>query len=144
MSRSSYIEKFDIVQDIKPGGIFLLNCSWNVDELTARLPAAAKKYLAENNIKFYTVDAIHLAAEIGLGGRTNTILQSAFFKLSNILPIDTAVKAMKDAIVESYGHKGEKVINMNMAAGTRDLIISRRYQFPRAGGIRLPTCPQNL
>ncbi|NLL38351.1 MAG: pyruvate:ferredoxin (flavodoxin) oxidoreductase [Clostridiales bacterium] len=128
----SYIEKFDIVQDIKPGGIFLLNCSWNVDELTARLPAAAKKYLAENNIKFYTVDAIHLAAEIGLGGRTNTILQSAFFKLSNILPIDTAVKAMKDAIVESYGHKGEKVINMNMAAVDAGLNNIKEISIPES------------
>ena len=112
----SYIERYDIVQDIKPGGTFLLNCGWDVEELGARMPAAAKKYLAENNIKFYTVDAIKIAREIGLGGRTNMILQSAFFKLSGILPIEDAVKYMKEAIVASYGRKGEKVVNMNNAA----------------------------
>jgi pyruvate-ferredoxin/flavodoxin oxidoreductase len=112
----SYIERYDIVQDIKPNGTFLLNCGWDVKELEERIPAAAKKYLAENNIKFYTVDAIALAREIGLGGRTNMILQAAFFKLSGILPIDDAVKYMKDAIVTTYGRKGEKVVNMNIAA----------------------------
>ncbi|MDD6188901.1 MAG: pyruvate:ferredoxin (flavodoxin) oxidoreductase [Clostridiales bacterium] len=112
----SYIERYDIVQDIKPGGTFLLNCGWDMAELEARLPAACKKYLAENNIKFYTVDAIKIAREIGLGGRTNMILQSAFFKLSGILPIEDAVKYMKDAVVTTYGRKGEKVVNMNIAA----------------------------
>lgn len=128
----SYIGKFDIVQDIKPGGTFLLNCSWDADELAARLPAAAKKYLAENKIKFYTVDAIHLAAEIGLGSRTNTILQAAFFKLSNILPLDTAVKSMKDAIIESYGHKGDKIVNMNMAAVDAGLDNIKEIAIPES------------
>ncbi len=112
----SYIERYDIVQDIKPGGTFLLNCGWDMAELEARLPAACKKYLAENNIRFYTVDAIKIAREIGLGGRTNMILQSAFFRLSGILPIDDAVKYMKDAVVTTYGRKGEKIVNMNIAA----------------------------
>ena len=112
----SYMEKYDVVQDIKPGGVFLLNWPWGEAELETKLPAAAKKYLAENKIRFYTVDAVHKAQELGLGGRTNTILQSAFFKLSEILPIDDAVKYMKDAILSSYGHKGEKVVNMNYAA----------------------------
>jgi pyruvate-ferredoxin/flavodoxin oxidoreductase len=112
----SYIEKYDIVQDIKPGGIFLLNCTWSFEVLEKKIPAAAKKYIAENKIRFYTVDAVHIAQDLGLGGRTNTILQSAFFKLANIIPIDDAVKYMKEAIVESYGHKGEKVLNMNFAA----------------------------
>ena len=112
----SYIERYDIVQDIKPGGTFLLNCGWDMAELEARLPAACKKYLAENNIRFYTVDAIRIAREIGLGGRTNMILQSAFFRLSGILPIEDAVKYMKDAVVTTYGRKGEKVVSMNIAA----------------------------
>ena len=112
----SYIERYDIVQDIKPGGTFLLNCGWGPAELEQRLPAATKKYLAENGIKFYTVDAIKIAREIGLGGRTNMILQAAFFKLSGILPIDDAVTYMKEAVVTTYGRKGEKVVNMNIAA----------------------------
>ncbi|MBQ9932496.1 MAG: pyruvate:ferredoxin (flavodoxin) oxidoreductase, partial [Ruminiclostridium sp.] len=138
---ASYMEKFDIVQDIKPGGTFLLNCGWGIDELSARLPAACKKYLAENNIKFYTVDAIKIAREIGLGGRTNMILQSAFFKLSGILPIEDAVKYMKDAIVTSYGRKGEKVVNMNNAAvdaGLESLVeitIPESWKNPAPNGV---------
>ncbi|NMA37468.1 MAG: pyruvate:ferredoxin (flavodoxin) oxidoreductase [Papillibacter sp.] len=112
----SYIEKFDIVQDIKPGGTFLLNCPWPFEVLEKKLPAAAKKYMAENKINFYTVDAVHIAQKLGLGGRTNTILQSAFFKLADIIPIDDAVKYMKEAIVHTYGSKGEKIVNMNFAA----------------------------
>ncbi|MBR6654589.1 MAG: pyruvate:ferredoxin (flavodoxin) oxidoreductase [Oscillospiraceae bacterium] len=137
----SYIERYDIVQDIKPGGTFLLNCGWGIDELSARLPAACKKYLAENNIKFYTVDAIKIAREIGLGGRTNMILQSAFFKLSGILPIEDAVKYMKDAIVTSYGRKGEKVVNMNNAAvdaGLDSLVeitIPESWKNPAPNGV---------
>ncbi len=110
----SYVDKYDIVQDIKPGGTFLLNCSWDVNELTTNLPAAYKKYIADNNIKLYTVDGITLAREINKRGMgVNVILQAAFFKLSNIIPIDEAVKYMKDAIVSSYGKKGEDVIQMN-------------------------------
>ena len=112
----SYMEKYDVVQDVKPGGVFLLNWPWSKEELDARLPARAKKYIADNGIRFYIVDAVHKAQELGLGGRTNTILQSAFFKLSEILPIEDAVKYMKQAIVDSYGRKGEKVVNMNYAA----------------------------
>ncbi|MBO4683729.1 MAG: 2-oxoacid:acceptor oxidoreductase family protein, partial [Desulfovibrio sp.] len=112
----SYMEKYDVVQDVKPGGVFLLNWPWGKDELDARLPRAAKMYMAEHGIRFYIVDAVHKAQELGLGGRTNTILQSAFFKLSEILPIEDAVKYMKEAIVQSYGRKGEKVVNMNYAA----------------------------
>ncbi len=112
----SYIERYDIVQDVKPGGVFLLNCAWKDDELAAHIPAAARRYIAKNNIRVYTVDAIGLAASIGLAGRTNTILQSAFFKLSGILPIDDAVKYMKEAITATYGNKGEKVVSMNHAA----------------------------
>jgi pyruvate-ferredoxin/flavodoxin oxidoreductase len=137
----SYIEKFDIVQDLKPGGVFLFNCSWDLDELTARIPAAAKKYLAENKIKFYTVDAIHLAAKIGLGGRTNTILQSAFFKLSNILPLEMAVQAMKDAVVASYGHKGDKIVNMNMAAVDAGLDHITEIRIPESWLNPAPDAP---
>ena len=112
----SYLEKFDMVQDVKPGGVFLANCSWDVDELDKRLPAGAKKYIAQNNIRFYTCDAEQIAREIGLGNKTNAILQAAFFKLSEILPIDEATGYMKDAVQTTYGRKGEKIVNMNIKA----------------------------
>ena len=112
----SYLEKFDMVQDVKPGGVFLANCSWDVDELGKRLPAGAKKYIAQNNIRFYTCDAEQIAREIGLGNKTNAILQAAFFKLSEILPIDEATGYMKDAVQTTYGRKGEKIVNMNIKA----------------------------
>ena len=113
---SSYIEMFDIVQDIKPGGTFLLNCPWDLAELEEHLPAAAKRYLAQNNIRMYTCDATHKAIELGMGNRSNTILQAAFFKLAKVIPVDEAVQHMKDAIVKSYGHKGMDVIMMNYNA----------------------------
>lgn len=112
----SYINKYDIVNDIKPGGIFLLNCSWNANELETHLPNKVKSYIANNNIKFYTIDGVKLGKDIGLGGRINTILQSAFFKLSGIMPIEQAKQLMKDAATASYSKKGDKIVKMNHAA----------------------------
>ena len=112
----AYVEKYDIAQDVKPGGTFLINCDWDVEELGRHLPAAAKRHIAKNHVQVYTCDAIHLARDIGLGGRTNMILQAAFFKLANIIPIDDAVRYMKDAISATYGHKGQKVVDMNCKA----------------------------
>ena len=112
----SYVDKYDMVEDIKPGGIFLLNCSWDEAALETHLPAKMKRYIAKNDIKFYTIDATHIAKELGLGGRVNTILQAAFFKLSKIIPADRAVDLMKEAATKSYGKKGEKVVAMNHAA----------------------------
>ncbi len=126
----SYIEKFDIVQDVKPGGTFLLNCSWDIDELSERLPAAAKRHLANNNIRFFTCDAIKVAKELGLGNHTNMILQAAFFNLANIIPIEEATKYMKDAIVTSYGKKGEAVVKMNQAAVDAGLTEVREVKVP--------------
>ena len=118
----SYITKYDIVQECKPNGFFLLNCQWNQAELEAKLPNKVKRYIAENHIQFYTLDAVKIGREIGLGNRTNTILQSAFFKLANVIPMEDAVEYMKKAIVKSYSKKGEKVLNMNFAA------VDRGYQ----------------
>ncbi len=112
----SYMEKYDIVSEIKPGGTFLLNCTWNAEELDHHLSAEVKRTIANNNIHFYTIDAIKIGKEIGLGNKTNAILQSAFFKLANIIPVEDAVNYMKAAIVKSYGKKGEKIVNMNYAA----------------------------
>ncbi len=112
----SYISKYDIVSEIKPGGTFLLNCGWKQEELDSHLPAEVKKYIANNNISFYTIDAVEICREIGLGNRTNSVLQAAFFKLANIIPAEEALGYMKAAIEKSYGKKGEKIVTMNYAA----------------------------
>ncbi len=112
----SYVDKYEMVQDLKPNGKFLLNCAWNVDELSANLPATMKNFIAKNNISVYTVDAIAIAKELGLGNKTNMILQSAFFKIADVIPFEKAAEYMRDAVVKSYGTKGEKIVNMNHAA----------------------------
>ena len=113
----SYIIKgFKMVQDVKPGGIFLINCQWTPEELNEHMPAESKRYIAENNIQLYTINAIDLAKEIGMGKRTNTILQSAFFALANILPVEEAVEHMKKAAYKSYSKKGEDIVKMNYTA----------------------------
>ena len=109
----SYITKYNMVQDIKPGGTFLLNCQWEHEELDKHLPGQVKRYIAENNIKFYTINGVKIGKEIGLGNRINTVLQSAFFKLANIIPIDDAIKYMKDAATASYSKKGDAIVKMN-------------------------------
>ncbi|SDA09733.1 pyruvate-ferredoxin/flavodoxin oxidoreductase [Ruminococcus sp. YE71] len=109
----SYIDKYDMVSDIKPGGTFLLNCQWTEKELDKHLPGQVKRYIAENNIKFYIINGVKIGKEIGLGNRINTVLQSAFFKLANIIPIEDAVKYMKDAATASYSKKGEAIVKMN-------------------------------
>ena len=114
--KQSYIKTFDIVSEIKPGGTFLLNTGWKGAELEAQLPNKVKRIIAERGIKFYTIDATEIASELGLGNRTNTVLQSAFFKLSGVLPIEDAVGYMKGAIVKSYSKKGQAVVDMNCAA----------------------------
>lgn len=126
----SYIERYDIAQDVKPGGTLLINCAYDAEELGDHLPAAAKKYIADNNIQVYTCDAVHLAREIGLGGRTNMILQAAFFKLIGIIPIDDAIKYMKDAVIKTYGKKGEKVVNMNYAAIDAGIENVKKLEVP--------------
>ena len=126
----SYIDKYDMVQDIKPNGIFLLNCGWDLAELDKRVPAPVKRYIAKNNIRFYTIDGVAIARELGLGGRVNTILQAAFFKLAEIIPVDQAVKYMKDAATASYGKKGEKVVAMNHAAIDRGIEGVVKVDYP--------------
>ena len=113
----SYIIKdFPIVQDVKPGGTFLINCQWNAEELGEHLSARAKRFIARNNIQLYTIDAIDLAEKVGMGKRTNTILQAAFFSLANVLPAEDAIKYMKDAAEHSYLKKGRDVVEKNWAA----------------------------
>ena len=113
----SYITKsFPIVRDVKPGGVFLVNCQWSFEELEHHLDAASKRYIAKNNIQLYMINAIDLAKKIGMGKRTNTILQSAFFSLAKVMPEEDAIKYMKDAALHSYLKKGQDVVDMNYAA----------------------------
>ena len=112
----AYIHKYNMVQDLVPGGTFLLNCSWDMAGLEEHLPGQVKRYIAENDIKFYTIDGIKIGKEIGLGGRINTVLQSAFFALSNIIPADKANELMKAAAKATYGKKGDKIVQMNYDA----------------------------
>ena len=109
----SYVTKYDMVQDIVPGGTFLLNCIWSPEELDKQLPAKMKRYIAENNINFYTINGIKIAEEVGLPGRASTILQSAFFTIANIIPVDKAIELMKKAVVKKFSKKGETIVNAN-------------------------------
>lgn len=116
---SSYINAYDVLKGLKKGGTFLYNSIWNEEDTKDRLPNHMKVYMAENNIQFYTINATDIAEEIGLGNRTSTIMQSAFFKIASIIPYDDAIVHMKKAIVKSFGMKGEAIINMNYAAVER-------------------------
>ncbi|MBE6990558.1 MAG: pyruvate:ferredoxin (flavodoxin) oxidoreductase, partial [Ruminococcaceae bacterium] len=111
-----YIERYDMIHEIKDGGTFLLNTSWTEEELDSKLPGDVKKYIADHNVQFYIVDANRIARELGLGNHANMILQSAFFKLSGVMPVEEAVQHMKEAVQKTYAKKGEKVVGMNMAA----------------------------
>ena len=112
----AYIRKYNMVQDLKDNGTFLLNCSWNMEELEKHLPGQVKKYMYDHKINFYTIDGFKLGKEIGLGGRINTILQSAFFKLAEIIPAEDAIQYMKDAATATYSKKGDDIVKMNHEA----------------------------
>jgi pyruvate-ferredoxin/flavodoxin oxidoreductase len=112
----SYVDKYNVLEGLKKGGTFLLNCIWSPEELDEKLPAAMKRTIARNNIKFYTLNAVKIASEIGLGGRINMIMQSAFFKLANVIPVEEALEYLKHDVVKLYGKKGESVVNMNNLA----------------------------
>ncbi|NCA76655.1 MAG: pyruvate:ferredoxin (flavodoxin) oxidoreductase [Alphaproteobacteria bacterium] len=112
----AYLEKYDMLKGLKDGGTFLLNSMWDAEETKRRLPDHIKRYLADHKINFYIIDATKIADEIGLGNRTNSIMQSAFFKVSQVIPFDKAVTDMKKAVYKTYGRKGEDIVNMNYAA----------------------------
>lgn len=115
-SNQSYVNVYDLTAGLKPGGAFLLNTVWSPEELEEKLPAKLKRYLAKNKINFFTINAVELARELGLGNRTNMIMQAAFFKLARVIAIDEAVGYMKDQIKKTYGKKGDKIVNMNNGA----------------------------
>ena len=138
----SYVIKgYKMVQDVKPGGIFMINCQWSDEELEKHMPAESKKYIAENNIQLYTINAIDKAIEIGMGKRTNTILQSAFFKLANIMPIEEAVDYMKAAAKKSYSKKGDAVVEMNYKAIDAGVDAVHRVEVPDSWANPAPDAP---
>ncbi len=128
----SYVDKYNMVSDIKKGGTFLLNCGWDMEELEKRLPGSVKRTIANNDIKFYTIDGVSIGREIGLGGRINTILQSAFFKLAKVIPEADAIKYMKDAATASYGKKGEAIVKMNHDAIDRGALEVKEVKVPES------------
>jgi pyruvate-ferredoxin/flavodoxin oxidoreductase len=130
--KAQYVEIYDVLEGIKPGGAFLLNSSWSLAEMEEKLPADMKQTLARKKIKFYNIDAVKIATEIGLGGRINMIMQTAFFKLANVIPVDDAIKYLKDQVVGMFGKKGEEVLQMNFAAIDNTLANLVEIQVPES------------
>ncbi len=138
----SYVVKgYKMVRDVKPGGIFMINCQWDDEELDKHMPADAKKYIADHDVQLYTINAIDKAIEIGMGKRTNTILQSAFFKLANIMPIDEAVDYMKAAAKKSYSKKGDAVVEMNYKAIDAGVDALHKVEIPASWSDPKPDAP---
>ncbi len=129
-SQESYVDKYDLLAGLKKNGTFLLNTTWSDEDLNTKLPASMKRYLAEKEINFYTVNAVQIAQELGLGGRFNMVMQSAFFKLADIIPIDTAVGYLKDAVVTSYGKKGQNIVDMNNGAIDKGIEAVHKVAVP--------------
>ena len=129
-SKQSYVNQYELLRGLKDGGTFLLNTLWSEEELEEHLPASMKKYIADHNIAFYIINASKIASEIGLGGRTNMIMQSAFFALSEVLPLEDAVRHLKDSVVKEYGRKGEKVVAMNHEAIDRGVDAVVKVDVP--------------
>ena len=129
-SKQAYVNQYDLLAGIKEGGTFLLNTVWSVEDLENHLPAKMKRVIAEKNIDFYILDASHIAQNIGLGGRTNMIMQSAFFNLTKVIPVEDAVRFLKESIVKSYGHKGEDIVNMNYNAVDQGLEAPIKVEVP--------------
>ena len=131
-SQQSYVDKYDVLAGLKPGGAFLLNTTWSEEELETKLPGSMKRYIANNNINFYIVNAVAIAQELGLGGRFNMIMQSAFFKLANIIPVEKAVEYLKSSVVDSYGNKGQKIVDMNNSAIDQGINALVKVNVPAA------------
>ena len=126
----SFVDKYDILEGIKQGATFVLNCSWSLEEMEKHLPNSIKKTIAERNLKFYTIDAVKIAEEVGLGGRINMVMQSAFFKLANVLPVEEAINYLKKAIEKTYGKKGKNVVEMNWKAVDLSLGKIQEVNYP--------------
>jgi len=129
--KPAYIHQYDVLEGLKKGGTFLLNCVWSPEELEEKLPAKVKRYIAENEINFYTINAVEVAVKVGLGpNRINMVTQSAFFKLANVIPFDEAVALIKGAIKKTFGKKGDDIVNMNCAAVDGAIDVLRKIDVP--------------
>ena len=128
----SFLYNLDVLKGLKKGGTFVLNCPWSEEELDTKLPAIFKRYIAKNDIQFYIIDANGIASEIGLGNRINMVMQSAFFKLANIIPVEDAVKHLKKSIVDMYGKKGEKIVDANKTAVDRGIDSLVKVNIPES------------
>ena len=128
----SYVGKYDLIEGLKKGGTFVLNCQWSEEELEEKLPAALKRQIANDDINFYTINATDIAVEIGLGSRINMIMQAAFFKLAKVIPLEDAVKYLKDSIVSSYGRKGQAILDMNFKAVDRGIESLVKINVPES------------
>lgn len=128
----SYVTRYDILDGIKEGGIFLLNSPWSAEEMNEKLPAVMKQTIAKKKLKFYNIDAVKIAAEVGLGGRINMVMQAAFFKIANVIPVENAFEYIKTAIKKTYGRKGDKIVNMNIAAVDRAAEALEEIKYPES------------
>jgi pyruvate-ferredoxin/flavodoxin oxidoreductase len=126
----SYVSRYDVLEGIKDGGIFLLNSGWSLEDMETKIPAKMRRTIAEKKLRFYNIDAVRIASEVGLGGRINAIMQAAFFKIANVIPADDAIGYIKNAIKYTYGKKGDKVVNMNYAAVDRTLEALQEIKYP--------------
>ncbi|MBW2565737.1 MAG: pyruvate:ferredoxin (flavodoxin) oxidoreductase [Deltaproteobacteria bacterium] len=127
---SSYVDKYDLLEGIKEGGIFLLNSPWTVDEMEGHLPAEMRGTIAQKNLKLYNIDAVKVAAKVGLGGRINMVMQTAFFKLANVIPFEEALNLLKESIQKTYGKKGEKIVQMNIDAVDQAIEVLEEIKYP--------------
>jgi pyruvate-ferredoxin/flavodoxin oxidoreductase len=127
--KSSYVNIYDVLEGIKPRGIFMLNSSWTLEQMETNIPSSMKQTIAAKKLKFYNIDAVKIAGDVGLGGRINMIMQTAFFKAAGVMPVDDAVKRLKDQIKKMFGQKGDKIVNMNVAAvdQTLDNLVQVNY-----------------
>ena len=151
---ASYLYKYEIITELTDGGTFLLNCQWAEEDLNRLLPAKVKKYIADHNIRFYIIDANSISQRLGLGNRSNMVLQSAFFKLANIIPVEEAIQYMKTAVRKTYRNKGEKIINMNLEAidsgvnGLTEIAIPKEWkdaaEVPETADSDLPPFIKNI
>lgn len=128
----SYVSRYDLLDGIKENGIFLLNSGWSVEEMNEKLPAAMRRTIARKNLKFYNIDAVKIAQEVGLGGRINTVMQTAFFKIANVIPWDDAVRYIKEGIKKAYGKFGDKVVNLNYTAVDTAASMLQEVDYPKA------------
>src|SRR5690554_3580024 len=126
----SYVTRYNLLDGIKEGGTFLLNSSWSAKEMSEKLPASMKQLIAKKKLNFYNIDAVKIAGEVGLGGRINMVMQAAFFKIANVIPVDQAFDYIKTAIKKTYGRKGDKIVNMNIAAVDRAAELLEKIDYP--------------